>query len=366
MRINYRLSQEYPFPTPVHDVLTGYDWILKNLVPTFSASTSPYGRVSVPFVRLGVCGELIGGTLATMLALTECKLGSSRIVAAAVNNPILDWAFPEELSGPEKEINLELEDKPLFESGRDLVSWWNQEGLREGESNPKRRRHATASIPSPSWNVNAENNLLPISTLLRARKVFFRKPEDYFDRFASPICFFRSPGAAMVYALDEHLRAASSPSEPATTPGLFSEFAEDPLEKTVPLNEQSPRRSDSRTLTRCRTYYRTHPSSHSKMVLPHMRITAGAQSPLLDQATEFARRYKRAVARQGITTRYTEDRHRIHRQDKDDKKEAPEEAERKVNLSVQQGVCFWNGESGEEGWRDRVEDAGRWFSERMR
>lgn len=84
-RINYRASSEFQFPTPFHDVLFGWDWIRENLL------LDKFDRSYL--ARLGVCGELIGGSLATMLALTECRIGESRIAAAAVNNPIADWVF---------------------------------------------------------------------------------------------------------------------------------------------------------------------------------------------------------------------------------------------------------------------------------
>jgi acetyl esterase/lipase len=88
-RINYRASPDHQYPTPFHDMLFGWDWIRENLL--VDEFKRPY------LARLGVCGELIGGSLATMLALTECRLGESRIAAAAVNNPIVDWVFPDEL-----------------------------------------------------------------------------------------------------------------------------------------------------------------------------------------------------------------------------------------------------------------------------
>ena len=90
VRINYRASSLNQYPTPCHDVLLGYDWVCEHLL--IDEFSRPY------LARLGVCGELVGGSLATMLALTECRLGESRIGAAAVNNPIVDWVFPDELA----------------------------------------------------------------------------------------------------------------------------------------------------------------------------------------------------------------------------------------------------------------------------
>lgn len=66
----------YQFPTPVHDTLAGFDWILQTLQPK----------------RLGAVGSHIGGSLALMLALTEPR--SVHAVAAA--DPVCDWTSLDE------------------------------------------------------------------------------------------------------------------------------------------------------------------------------------------------------------------------------------------------------------------------------
>jgi len=69
VRVNYRLGNGVQYPTPIHDVLAGYDWVKQNL-PTDSVSKSRHGRPTKATSRFGVCGQLLGGSLATMLALT--------------------------------------------------------------------------------------------------------------------------------------------------------------------------------------------------------------------------------------------------------------------------------------------------------
>ncbi|KAL5335875.1 hypothetical protein BJX70DRAFT_401187 [Aspergillus crustosus] len=69
-KLNYR------FPTPVHDTLTGFDWVLQNLQPT----------------RVGVIGRHIGGSLALMLALTEPRF----VHAVAAVDPVCDWTSLDE------------------------------------------------------------------------------------------------------------------------------------------------------------------------------------------------------------------------------------------------------------------------------
>ena len=84
--IGYRLDQRELYPRPVHDVLTGFDWVLKHLVQDQGSSS---GSRKSP--KIGVCGELIGGGLATMLALTECHANKPGISAAAIGDPVVDW-----------------------------------------------------------------------------------------------------------------------------------------------------------------------------------------------------------------------------------------------------------------------------------
>ncbi|KAI4172769.1 MAG: hypothetical protein LQ343_003361 [Gyalolechia ehrenbergii] len=90
VHINYRLSQKEPYPKPIHDVLASYDWILKHVLPT-NHNDSPY-RPQGP--KLGICGELMGGSLAAMLALTECPVNKPGISATSLGNPIVDWSTP--------------------------------------------------------------------------------------------------------------------------------------------------------------------------------------------------------------------------------------------------------------------------------
>ncbi|KAL4814300.1 hypothetical protein BDW67DRAFT_186862 [Aspergillus spinulosporus] len=95
--------------------------------------------------RLGVVGTHIGGSLALMLALTEPR----SIHAVAAIEPVCDWTALDEY---------------CTSSNTPATS--------------RRRRHAP-------------KDLVP---LLEAREKFFASHERYFDSFASPILFLRSPG----------------------------------------------------------------------------------------------------------------------------------------------------------------------------
>ncbi|KAL4749963.1 hypothetical protein BDW72DRAFT_194320 [Aspergillus terricola var. indicus] len=95
--------------------------------------------------RLGVVGTHIGGSLALMLALTE----PHSIHAVAALEPVCDWTSLDEYC-----------TSPTV------------------PANSRRRKYAP-------------KDLIP---LLEARERFFASHERYFDSFASPILFLRSPG----------------------------------------------------------------------------------------------------------------------------------------------------------------------------
>ncbi|KAL8845460.1 MAG: hypothetical protein Q9176_000096 [Flavoplaca citrina] len=139
VEIAYRLSPKQPYPKPIHDVIAAYDWIRKHLSPRPSKphySNSYALPLPQPKQRLGICGELAGGSLAAMLALTECN--PNGITAAALGNPIVDWSSP-------------LEPR----------------------------------MPSDSDSFNRSIKSLHTSS--------FAKPEHRYDPFASPLLFFRTP-----------------------------------------------------------------------------------------------------------------------------------------------------------------------------
>jgi len=131
-------------------------------------------------VKLAVCGELVGGSLAAMLTLTECRLQGPYVAAAAINEPVVDWVFPEDDG---------IEEESVSDRFSSFV-----EGLQSGRK-PKAK---AKSKPRPTgFSTFAENGILNTSALLKARNNLFRKPDDYFDTFASPLFNFRSAGVAV-------------------------------------------------------------------------------------------------------------------------------------------------------------------------
>ncbi|KAF2472319.1 alpha/beta-hydrolase [Lindgomyces ingoldianus] len=350
VRINYRLSPEYQYPTPIHDVLLGYDWILENLL---------HDELRKPHLaRLGVCGELVGGSLATMLALTECRLGGRSIAAAAVNNPITDWAFPDELPIQEPALLPEpnAPEETSSPADEDLMAWWTKQDEEESRQKPQRQKRKPKPL-SLSWEQNSDNSIIPTLLLSGERDVLFRTPEHYLDRFASPIHFFRSPHGKLVYPYDNH-GFASMPSEQLQDPLDF--------ETQMSINhyesfDGSPKPVVVPTLVRCRAYARIYPPSGSSLSLPRWHITTGSESPLLDQASELAKRMRRAIARQSLRARTS----RVHWADPSEKARYEEDAEQKVHMSVLAGTGLWTQSNSDLEWRSQLAEVGIWMRENL-
>ncbi|SMR51484.1 unnamed protein product [Zymoseptoria tritici ST99CH_3D1] len=241
VQINYRWSAVDKFPTPIHDVMAGYDWIVSNFLPK-RAFTRP--GCSERAGRVIVCGELAGGQLATALALTECRLGEPGIVAANVNLPIFDWTELDELKG-----------------------------------------------------TTASSNGLNSTALLKQRSALFRKPQDYYDSFASPGLFFRSASSQVPGRVED------SPSDEMDE--LASLERMDFFREQVTLENAITQPADTESdpmivsqLVKQRKASRRFPSKALKLRLPQFRISTGTESPLLDQSMELAHVLRQSFERQ--------------------------------------------------------------------
>lgn len=237
VKINYRASDKAQFPTPIHDVLAGHDWVVSNLLVK-RAITRP-GR-SEHVGKIAVCGELLGGGLATTLALTECRIGESGIIAAAVNNPITDWV---ELGGNDSDAS-------------------------------------------------TADQQLELQDLLKQRGALFRKPEHYYDPFASPILFFRSAGLDVpghiegkpMDDMDELSRLERM--EYLHEHGIFAD-----LVKSESLEDALV------TVTR-RKATRRYPSKTLGLRLPPFRVSGGKGSVLSTSTMEMVMQLRKSYERQ--------------------------------------------------------------------
>lgn len=237
VKINYRWAADNPFPSPIHDVSAGYDWIVENLLPkraiTRAGRTERAGRIAV-------CGELIGGQLATSLALTECKVGEAGVSAAIVNNPLTDWT--------------ELEEDP--------------DDSMQG---------------------------LTTKTLVKQRRALFKKNEHWFDAFASPALLFRSAGIEVPkdrssLPFDDMNELAQLDREELFHEQLALRNMSSPGSSSSPAGEEQER------ITK-RKASRRFPSKALGLRLPSFRITTGEQSPLAGQAMELAHFMRQSLDR---------------------------------------------------------------------
>lgn len=238
VRINYRLSAQHPYPKPIHDVLAGYDWIKSHLG---QGTTSPGDNSNFNQARkLGVCGELMGGSLAGMLALTECHTDRQGISAAVLGNPVADWTslFP-------VDQNTDANDPTSFH-----------------DYNTK---HLAASGAG-------SHNGPTVDFLLRVRKKIFPQPAKFFDPFPSPSLFFRTPATELPLAVNLLLAEEASPSEPLSS-------GQEPL-----LRMRRPRRTR-----------RQYPPLNTTLQIPRMRLEVGKKNVLHDQGIEFAQLIRKSV-----------------------------------------------------------------------
>ena len=274
------------FPNPIYDVLSAFDWVAshRKFLSGTNNSAAPAGtkqlnadesneatvttptKASSSDFKIAICGQLLGGSLATMLGLTECRKKIKSISAVAVNNPITDWIFPD------RQVTSENETP-----------------------------HKTKASKKSSWTTYADTSpFLAAEALYRTREDIFEKEHGYTDPFASPILFFRSSGldyshSYSPYRLHNASNSAPSSSSPSNSPPLSS--PPPPSTEESPDTSLSPSTPTLGSISRRRAS-RTYPPSQSGLVLPPINITTGKTSILHDQAAELAKRYRKSVTRQ--------------------------------------------------------------------
>ncbi|KAL3421715.1 hypothetical protein PVAG01_05871 [Phlyctema vagabunda] len=196
-RINYRwnhqpsshltsspLYQNHSFPTPLHDVLYGYSWLVSYL--------------SAP--EFYVYGSHLGGTLATSLALTESRAtrikNTSKIRGLIAKDAIFDWTGV-------------------------ATSKDDTRGDEGGSHDPERESH---------------RRLWTTQTLHALKTRLFSEPAQCFDSFASPILFFRSAGLAIPESFPG-LRPAASLRSSVSLDDIFLDEDGNIVERQKPAPE---------------------------------------------------------------------------------------------------------------------------------
>jgi hypothetical protein len=165
----------HPFPTPLHDILHAYTYLLKHHLPRFSPSqpapnfnsnSQPrrtlYGLSQTSLPKqvqrpLLIYGSFLGGTLATSLALTESfssKQLRTTISGLIARDAVFDWTGISTSETP-------LQPSPELETEWDAWERWDA------------------------------------TTLHALKKRLFANPASTFDSFASPLLFFRTAGLAV-------------------------------------------------------------------------------------------------------------------------------------------------------------------------
>ncbi|KAK3673895.1 hypothetical protein LTR78_006097 [Recurvomyces mirabilis] len=244
VKINYRLSSEHTYPGPIHDILAAYDWVEQNLLA--KRSISRLGRSDV-LGRVAVQGELIGGGLAAMLAMTECQKGQPGIIAAVLHNPVVDW------------VDLDKDLSP-------------------------RRARKKADSSGTRGDLTAE--------LISLRNHAFQKPEHYFDPFASPMLFLRSSGVEVPSPIHQ----VAPLSDMAQLAMHTREVSEDIILAVTEQASQSP--GEVLFAKPHRRAAKRYPGPALGLKLPPFYITAKSGSPLYTQIQEFVQRLRQSHARQ--------------------------------------------------------------------
>jgi acetyl esterase/lipase len=240
VRVNYRLNGNHRYPIPIHDVMAGYDWVVKNLVEAASAHNGR--QIPRRSGSIGVCGELFGGTMAAMLALTECHARRLGVNAAVLGNPVTDWT--------------------AMYSVRASIADTNEAGPVE-----KKRTSIKAPAKLGSWHTFANSSPISSAAILSARSAVFAKPVHYFDPFVSPLLFFRTASSDIPVNLtpdDLNLNISSN--------------------DIVLLDFIKKRRAHKR-----------HPPLGSGLRLPRMNVLVGNQCVLKDQGVELAEMGRKSV-----------------------------------------------------------------------
>ncbi|MCJ1402546.1 hypothetical protein MMC11_005766 [Xylographa trunciseda] len=314
--LDYRLSASAQYPTPVHDVAAGYDWVVKHLVHG-SAAHNGWQSPGTRLAPVAVCGELLGGSLAAMLALTECHAHKSGSIKALVlGAPVVDWTAMYAVTS--------------ISTAEDTTTPGDQQQATSDSTPITKPKPSKRKPPhADSWLTHASNPLLSASTLLQARDALFAKPEHYHDPFASPLLFFRT--ASSDIPLPENILAAyfasSAPAASADSPEATAAFLK-------------PRRA-----------HRRYPPLGSGLLLPRTRIDVGAGSVLRDQGVELAEAMRRSWMRYGGRGAGT------GRGGSPEREDGQGEGEENVQLRVVEGEGLW----GEE----ELVGVGRWVAETL-
>lgn len=266
-------------------MLAGYDWIRANLGRGGQTAYKELGLTAKPS-KIGVCGELAGGSLATMLALTEChytpaELEAQGTSALAIGNPILDWT-----ALTQNDFNRNAPQVGFFRKMRGFPTGANNESLSAGG-------------------------------LCDIRESFFSKAEKYFDPFASPLLFFRTPSSEI-----------QNETPASTEHSLLNGGPED----EIPLLPPAKKRVSARK----------YPPTGSKLLLPWTRVEVGKDCVLKDQGVDLVELMRKSFKRSEVESIA----------------DAKKAVKRNFETVEREGIGLWD--------EKHMLEIGQWFGEKLR
>lgn len=193
------------WPTPIHDTLAGFDFLIRTLAPPPSGSN---GHSRLQRRDVYVYGSFLGAGLAASLALTEAHANEPMAVRGLLAlNGVYNWTTF-------------LPDHPLNTTRRRL-----QEEVGFDLAEFERREDT-------DHDVGMLKALIPR---------FFQQPANLFDPFASPVLFFHTAGLMVPPSFTERWRPEylSDTNSAASTPSGESD-AIDPYDYVYSDPEDPP------------------------------------------------------------------------------------------------------------------------------
>lgn len=247
-----------------------------------------------------------------MLALTECRIGQLGVLSAAINNPIVDWP------------NI-------------------------GLAHPKK--------PSESTNT-AEMTTASEDQLIRLRQQLFKKPEQFFDPFASPTLFFRSAGLP--------IPAAASEAPLDDLEHLAYLEREEYYQQNIDANVTDASQALSPSERPLRRASKRYPSAALGLRLPSFYISAGKGSIFNGPSAELSQQLGRSHLRQAASFNFgckilTDEE--LDQLSDDTEQKVSEEVKKKVRFRLYDGIGLWDDtDSG----ADRVHAAAHWLMAQLK
>lgn len=221
-----------------------------------------------------------------MLALTEChhtpaELEAQGTSALAVGNPILDWT-----ALTQSDFNRNAPQPRIF---------------RKMGGFPK----------------GANNESLSANGLCSIREAFFSKVERYFDPFASPLLFFRTPSSEVL-------------NETAASTGrsLLNHGPEDENPLLPPAKK--------------RLSVRKYPPPGSNLMLPWTRVEVGKDFVLKDQGVDLIDLMRKSFRRSEV----------------EGLAEVKSAGRRNFEIVEREGIGLWD--------ENHMLEIGQWFGEKLR